>query len=426
MYKIVGADGREYGPVSAEQLTDWIRQGRVSARSLIQFNDGPWQPLSSYSEFAAVIAETAGAASVTPPSPNVPPGDVVVSVGPSSGGNPTQEPQLSSPGYGQSSPPPPTQYWMRGADGREYGPASFEQMRAWILENRAGAQTLARRDGSTDWLPLSTMPEFASLFPSFSAGGVGGGGGPKPEITPDAGVPAMESHLLSEHIRGRDYRVRIGESFSRSWALFKEHLGLILAAQILLLIVVMIGYVLTGFLTGSTTGRPPAGGVATAQHITLTIVGSVLQTVINALAIGGYYAFLMNLMRGHRVAVTNVFVGFSRLAGPLIVLEVVRSILTVLGFVLCVLPGIYLAVAWIFAVPVLLDKKYSFWESMEVSRKVVTQHWFQVFVFLILVFLFNVLGAVACLVGLLVTFPVSTLAFLYLYEDIFDIDKPVY
>ena len=35
MYKIIGADGKEYGPVSLEQLKDWRQQGRIGAQSRI-------------------------------------------------------------------------------------------------------------------------------------------------------------------------------------------------------------------------------------------------------------------------------------------------------------------------------------------------------------------------------------------------------
>ena len=33
MYKIIGIDGREYGPVSAEQIRHWISAGRADANT---------------------------------------------------------------------------------------------------------------------------------------------------------------------------------------------------------------------------------------------------------------------------------------------------------------------------------------------------------------------------------------------------------
>jgi hypothetical protein len=50
---------------------------------------------------------------------------------------------------------------MIGADGREYGPVSVEQLRQWLAEGRATGQTLICGEGTTAWKPLSSFPEFA-------------------------------------------------------------------------------------------------------------------------------------------------------------------------------------------------------------------------------------------------------------------------
>ncbi len=53
MYKIIGSDGRQYGPVSAEQLRTWLGQNRVNAQSLIQPEGATdWKAVSMFPEFA--------------------------------------------------------------------------------------------------------------------------------------------------------------------------------------------------------------------------------------------------------------------------------------------------------------------------------------------------------------------------------------
>ena len=54
-------------------------------------------------------------------------------------------------------------YRVIGVDGRQYGPASTEQLREWIVGGRANGQTMAQADGSADWKPLYQWPEFTSL-----------------------------------------------------------------------------------------------------------------------------------------------------------------------------------------------------------------------------------------------------------------------
>jgi hypothetical protein len=57
MYKIIGADGREYGPISAEQLRDWIAEGRATAETRAQAEgSAQWKPLTEYLEFAAILS----------------------------------------------------------------------------------------------------------------------------------------------------------------------------------------------------------------------------------------------------------------------------------------------------------------------------------------------------------------------------------
>jgi hypothetical protein len=63
MYKIIGADQVEYGPVTAGQLTEWIAQGRANAASLVWAEGAAeWKPLAAIPELAAAL----GAAATTP------------------------------------------------------------------------------------------------------------------------------------------------------------------------------------------------------------------------------------------------------------------------------------------------------------------------------------------------------------------------
>ena len=92
MYKIVGADQKEYGPITAEQLRQWITEGRANAQTLARIEDGPWKPLGTIAEFASLFG--------TPPPPQSPPP-------PSSSGS-VPPPPLTLPGPAVSSVVPRT------------------------------------------------------------------------------------------------------------------------------------------------------------------------------------------------------------------------------------------------------------------------------------------------------------------------------
>jgi hypothetical protein len=74
-------------------------------------------------------------------------------------------------------------YRIIGADGREYGPISADQVRQWIAEGRVNAVTSVRTEGSTEWKYLGMHPEFSMLFssPAGLPGAIPGGAGQLPK-----------------------------------------------------------------------------------------------------------------------------------------------------------------------------------------------------------------------------------------------------
>jgi hypothetical protein len=54
MYRIIGANNREYGPVDADQMRRWIAEGRVNANTqVLAEGTTDWKPLSQFPELAA-------------------------------------------------------------------------------------------------------------------------------------------------------------------------------------------------------------------------------------------------------------------------------------------------------------------------------------------------------------------------------------
>jgi TM2 domain-containing membrane protein YozV len=70
MYKIIGADGQQYGPVNIDQIRRWIAEGRVRPETLVQAEGSTdWKPLTAFPELA-------GGWNATPPTmtpPTAPP-----------------------------------------------------------------------------------------------------------------------------------------------------------------------------------------------------------------------------------------------------------------------------------------------------------------------------------------------------------------
>jgi uncharacterized membrane protein len=90
---------------------------------------------------------------------------------------------------------------------------------------------------------------------------------------------------------------------------------------------------------------------------------------------------------------------------------------------ICLIPMVYLQTCWLFTLPLIIDKQMDFGAAMKASWKMVNKHWWQVFGLSILIGLVNLVGALACLVGLLFTVPIGFAALMYAYETIFGDQK---
>jgi hypothetical protein len=295
-------------------------------------------------------------------------------------------------------------YKIIGADQKEYGPSSADEIREWIAEGRANGQTLVQTEGDSEWKPLASFPEFA--------GALGGAAAP---------VPAPQSTFspgLPTDIHERDYNIDLGACISRSWALVQKHFWPVVGLTFLNLLISGIINQVIG-LASKNSMDALVHGEFSPQAALLVGTTWVISMPISELFMAGLFNYYLKLIRGQPTEIGDIFAGFTIAPGSLMVLGLVKGLLTLIGVVLCIAPGIYLSVAWIFSTALVIDKRLGFWDAMETSRQVVTRHWFTIFALVIVNGLLAALGIVACCVGILVTMPISLISLMYAYEDIF-------
>ena len=67
-YKMIGGDGKQYGPVTADQLRQWMSEGRVDATTRVQVEGtADWKPLGELPEFAGVSSARSPGQAQPPP-----------------------------------------------------------------------------------------------------------------------------------------------------------------------------------------------------------------------------------------------------------------------------------------------------------------------------------------------------------------------
>jgi hypothetical protein len=184
----------------------------------------------------------------------------------------------------------------------------------------------------------------------------------------------------------RHRSIDISSAISRGWALVRDNMGVLVGATVLGWLVSLVPF-----------------------------FGWIISFVLLA---GLDYVFLRRI-RGEEVQIGDVFAGFNIAFLNLVMTGLVKWLLTTLGLIACVLPGIYLAVGYVFALPLVIDKKMEFWPAMEVSRQVVHKHWWSTLALVIVLGLVAFSGFLLCGVGELITIPIASAAFMYVYEDLF-------
>ena len=56
MYRVIGINGQQYGPVPPEQIRRWLAENRLNAQSLAQLEGHQeWKPLAAWPEFASEL-----------------------------------------------------------------------------------------------------------------------------------------------------------------------------------------------------------------------------------------------------------------------------------------------------------------------------------------------------------------------------------
>lgn len=88
-------------------------------------------------------------------------------------------------------------------------------------------------------------------------------------------------------------------------------------------------------------------------------------------------------------------------------LHVFAATAILLGLLAFGIPGIYLSVGYWFAAFVLVDRQVAFLDAMSGARRLVTPHWFDVAVLLLVIGVISAVGVFALGVGLFVTVPLA-------------------
>ena len=142
--------------------------------------------------------------------------------------------------------------------------------------------------------------------------------------------------------------------------------------------------------------------------VTAVVAEAVIALLMMPLGVG---LGLLGIRRasGRDTPVSTLWEPYT-MAVPLLIMFILMGVLIVGGLLLLILPGIYLAIAYSFAPYLIIEKGLGVWESLETSRKAITQYWWRYFGLMLVSGLLVIAGIIPLFIGLIWVLPLITIA----------------
>jgi uncharacterized membrane protein len=254
------------------------------------------------------------------------------------------------------------QYFVVSADNKEYGPVDLAGLLQWVRDGRVIKTTLIRK-GAAEPVAAETLPE---LTIAFSA-------------APPRAVAVVTAVTLPTEFKSWDF---IGSA----WELVKPH-WLPLAAMF--------------FIMAGMGAVPYLGGCV------LFVIAGALHVGINRAILG--------VLVGKTPTVGMMFEGFDRL-GQAFLATLVIGILVCFGLVFLIVPGIILAIMWMFTSLILSETQLDFWPAMQASVELTRGYRWELFCLCLACMVVGILGFLALCVGVFIAEPVIFTALALAYR----------
>jgi uncharacterized membrane protein len=221
----------------------------------------------------------------------------------------------------------------------------------------------------------------------------------------------------------------VGEAFSWAWNKFTKNAGPLIIATLLYALILGVLY---GIVYGLAFALAP-DSVSTyesseygfqyetsaslgAASLAVLILGGLVMLVVMAAVQSAYIGGALDIANGQPVTVGSFF--RPRNVGSVIIASVLISIATSIGYFLCVVPGLVVAIFTLFAIVALIDRNLSPIDAIKASIDITKNNFVHVLLTWLVVAAIILVGALLCGIGLLVAAPVAVLFLVYSYRRI--------
>ena len=214
----------------------------------------------------------------------------------------------------------------------------------------------------------------------------------------------------------------VGDGFSWAFNKFGKNVGPLIVATLvfgLILVVVSAIFQFIAAALGNTTTISDGNSFAVSSSyspgsILVMLLGYVVMAVLAGYVASSYWSGILQIADGQQVTFGSFFQ--PRNVGNVIIASILVGLITGIGSILCVLPGLIAALFLYFTTIAVVDRNSSATDGLSASFNVVKDNFGSAIVVWLLSIVIVVIGAVLCGIGLLVAAPVAALLVAYTWR----------
>jgi uncharacterized membrane protein len=321
--------------------------------------------------------------------------------------------------------------WYYASGGKQNGPVSFEQLVEVAKSgNLNPTKDLVWTSTMKDWLPAGQVP---GLFGQSANAPVPPADPANPYATPTAGwneVAQTTAGVVLEEITPGSESLDATACIKRGFQLTTRNFGTILLVLLAYVGVnLVVGTVLTVMdsslgLTQQEIVLPPSADSPQEAQIleffakyqtTPSVPHQIITQLLGVFLSIGVIRIGLNLVSGKPASVGMLFSGADKIL-PMIGAYIIFAVAMVIGLMLLIVPGIYIAMRYGQFFYAMIDKNMGIMESFRYSSSITTNNRMNLFVLALLYILVGLAGFLALCVGIFFAIPVIYMSGIVAYR----------
>lgn len=216
----------------------------------------------------------------------------------------------------------------------------------------------------------------------------------------------------------------VGEAVSWAWNKFSKNVTTILVPTLVFGVVyavlqTVIQTITSAFSTVDSTsyGDGYAASISLGLGgIVVSIIGAVVTVIVAAVVQSAYIGGMLDIANGQPVQIGSFFT--PRNVVNVIIASVLSSIIVGIGVLLCIVPGVIATILLLFTTAVVVDRNVSGVEGLRTSFAIAKANFGPTALTWLTTIGVGILGVLACLVGLVVAYPMIALITVYAYRKL--------